>query len=98
MQLALSSAGDRNVRFLLNGHEAGRMRLDAVPREFTLLALQLRPGVNRLDLETEEPAVRVSEQRLSLRAIALHRVRLQLESRPAMEGTDDLSERSSQTE
>jgi hypothetical protein len=98
MQFVLSSAGDRSVRFLLNGHEAGGMRLDAVPREFTLPALQLRPGVNRLDLETEEPAVRVSEQRLSLRAIALHRVRLQLESRPAMEGTDDLSERSSQTE
>ena len=91
IQFVLSSAGDRTVRFLLNGREVGRLHLSAAECEFRLPALQFQPGINRLDLETAEPAIRVSEQRLSLRAIAIHRVRLQLDSRPAVELPDDLS-------
>jgi hypothetical protein len=98
VQWLLSSAGDRGVRFLLNGHEVGRVRLDASPREYRLPALELQPGINRLDLETDEPAVRVSEQRLSLRAIGVHRVRLQLDSHAAPELSGDGSTQTAQTD
>ena len=98
MQWVLSSAGDRSVRFVLNGHEEGRLHLDAASREYRLPALQLKSGINRLDLETAEPAVRVSEQRLSLRAIAVRRVQLQIESQAAFGPSDDVPAPSSQPE
>jgi hypothetical protein len=63
-----------------------------------LPALELQPGINRLDLETDEPAVRVSEQRLSLRAIGVHRVRLQLDSHAAPELSGDGSTQTAQTD
>ncbi len=85
LRLSLGSAGERSVRFLLNGREQARVRLGGAAREVTLPALLLRPGANRFDLDTPEPAIRVSDERLRLRAIALHRIELQVASQPEME-------------
>jgi hypothetical protein len=85
VRFVLSGVGERSVRFLLNGREQARVRLGAATTETDLPGLRLRPGVNRLDLDTPEPAIRVSDERLRLRAIALHRMQLQVASRPPAE-------------
>jgi hypothetical protein len=88
-RLVLSSVGERTVRLLVNGREQTRLRVGAEPKEVTLSAIALRPGVNRLELDTPEPAVRVSEQRLRLRAIAVHQIQLQMIAQPTVELIDD---------
>jgi hypothetical protein len=52
------------------------------------LQLTLRPGLNRLDFITDRPAVRVSEQRWSLRALALHELVWNIELRRPVELAD----------
>jgi hypothetical protein len=84
-RLVLSSVGERTVRLLVNGREQTRLRVGTEPQEVTLPAIALRPGVNRLELDTSEPAIRVSEQRLRLRAIAVHQMQLQVVAHPAVE-------------
>jgi hypothetical protein len=88
-RLVLSSVGERTVRLLVNDRERTRLRVGAEPKEVTLPAIALRPGVNRLELDTPEPAIRVSEQRLHLRAIAVHQMQLQVLAQPMVELIDD---------
>ena len=54
-----------------------------------LRAVELRPGVNRLELDTPEPAIRVSEQRLMLRAIAVEQMQLRAPAQPPVELGDE---------
>lgn len=83
--MVLGSVGERTVRVILNGREQTRLRLAGVTKEVNLPMVELRPGVNRLDLVTSEPAVRVTERRLSLRAIGVFQLQLQIASEPLIE-------------
>jgi len=89
LDLQLSSVGERTVLLLVNGHELNQVRLGSETKEISLAAVELQPGVNRLDLITPEPAIRVSEQRLHLRAIAVHEMKMRLPSAPTVELTGD---------
>jgi len=84
-RLVLSSAGERTVRLIVNGREQTQQRVGAQSKEIELPALELRPGINRFELDTPEPAVRVSEQRLKLRAIAVRELLLKASGQPAVE-------------
>ena len=65
MKLRMSGAGQRRtVRMAVNEREQLNATLTAAEREFTL-RVQLSPGPNHFDLESPEPAVRLSEERLA---------------------------------
>ncbi|HTX65050.1 MAG TPA: hypothetical protein VMD31_04715 [Opitutaceae bacterium] len=89
VRLVVSGEGPRTLRLLLNGRERTRLRLDAALKEVELPDLELRPGVNRLDLITPEAPIRVSEQRLMLRAVAVHELQLRVLAEPAAQLLDD---------
>ena len=88
-RLVLSSAGERTVRLIVNGREQTRLRVSAEPQELDLPAVELRPGINRLELDTAEPAIRVSEQRLKLRAIAVRQFQLRPPGQPNVDLGDE---------
>ncbi|HRI82485.1 MAG TPA: hypothetical protein PLF88_08630, partial [Opitutaceae bacterium] len=71
VELWLSAPDQRALVLRHNGVPVANVGLDEDP---VLLEteLLLRPGPNRLDFVTDRPAKRVSEQRWSLRAFALH--------------------------
>jgi hypothetical protein len=71
VELWLSAPDQRALQLRHNGAAVANVELDEDP---VLLEaeLLLRPGHNRLDFVTDRPAKRVSEQRWSLRAFALH--------------------------
>jgi hypothetical protein len=81
--------GERTLRILINDREQTRLRLGAELKTIDLPAMELKPGVNRIDLVTPEPAIRVSEQRWRLRAIGVHRLQLRILSEPRVELTDE---------
>lgn len=83
VRLVLSSAGERTLRLLVNGREQAHLRLGAETQEVALPEVTLQSGVNRFDLVTPEPAIRVSEQRLMLRAVGLHQLQLRVLGEPA---------------
>jgi hypothetical protein len=89
VRLVLGSIGGRTVRILLNGRELTRVRLGAELKEIDLPTMELKSGVNRLDLVTPEPAIRVNEQRWKLRAIGVQRLQLRIVSEPMVELADD---------
>ena len=94
LQLALRGIGPRTIEVRLNRRMVSRWRLDETRREWLLPELELRPGLNRIDLVTPEPAVRVSETRWGLRAFGLYQLRCQVGPEPAVEfagesGLDD---------
>jgi len=89
VRLVVSGEGPRTLRLLLNGRERSRLSLDAAPKEVELPDVELQPGVNRLDLVTPEAPIRSSEQRLMLRAVALHELQLRVLSEPAAQLLDD---------
>jgi hypothetical protein len=78
LRLTASGVDARTLRVLINGREQIRARIGLVPKEISLPAAEFRPGVNRIDFLTPEPAVRVSEQRWKLRAIGVQRLQLQV--------------------
>ncbi|MDD2764779.1 MAG: hypothetical protein PHE83_12485 [Opitutaceae bacterium] len=83
VRFVVSGEGGRTLRILVNGREQANARLDAEPREITLPAMELQPGANCIDLVTPEPAIRVTEQRWSLRAVGLHQLQLEIMAGPA---------------
>ena len=89
VRLVVSGEGPRTLRLLLNGRECSHVSLDAAMKEMELPGVELQPGVNRLDLVTPEAPIRVSEQRLMLRAVALHELQLRILSGPAAQLLDD---------
>ena len=88
-RLVLSSVGERTVRLVVNGRALAQRRVGDTPQEIDLPAVELRPGVNRLELDTPEPAIRVNEQRLMLRAIAVKQMQLRAPAQPPVELGDD---------
>jgi hypothetical protein len=83
MQVSLrfmaSGVDERMLRILINGREQMHLRVGREPKEIKLPA-EFHPGVNRIDLVTPEPAIRVSEQRWRLRAIGVQQLQLQVRS------------------
>jgi hypothetical protein len=78
MGLAASGVDERTLRILVNGREQIRVQVGPVPKEINLPVVEFRAGVNRIDLVSPEPAIRVSEQRWRLRAIGVQRLQLQV--------------------
>jgi hypothetical protein len=89
VHLVVSSMGERTLRIMVNGREQTRLGLGAELKTIDLPALELKPGVNRIDLVTPEPAIRVNEQRWRLRAIGVHRLQLRIISEPMVELADE---------
>jgi hypothetical protein len=63
--------GERQVAIRLNEERLAGQRIDAGRREIDLKVI-LKPGINRIDLDSTEPAVRLSGGPGQLRAFALH--------------------------
>ncbi len=76
--LVLSSVGARHLSLRVNGEPVREAQLDERGRTLAL-RVTARPGVNRFDLATPEPAVRLSEERGQLRAFAVHETRVRVE-------------------
>ncbi len=89
LRLAVSGVGERTVMLLVDGRELGRVRVGGTAKEIDVPTVDLRPGVNRIDLVTPEPAIRVSQQRLHLRAIAVHEMQMRLTTGLTVELTGD---------
>lgn len=79
----LSHAVPRNVRLVVSGVGERHLQIrvnDAAPIQKTIcgdrnelcLHVLLKPGINRIDVKSAEPAVRVSNERGHLRSFALH--------------------------
>jgi hypothetical protein len=71
VRLVLSGVGERNVRIKINDTQTITKSICGDRRELCL-RVTLKPGFNRIDVESEEPAVRVSNQPGHLRSFALH--------------------------
>lgn len=82
LRLRLSGAGGRRtLRIAVNEREQLNATLTAAEREFSL-RVQLKPGPNHFDLESPEPAVRLSEERRQLRMFAVHEATVTLADGP----------------
>ncbi|HVS50763.1 MAG TPA: hypothetical protein VHD62_00310 [Opitutaceae bacterium] len=75
VRLVLSGIGERHVRVRVNGSDGLDARVGEAARTL-LLRVTLQPGVNRLDLESREPPVRLSKAAGQLRAFAVHEATL----------------------
>jgi phosphoglycerol transferase len=82
VKFVVSGVGERTLVIRVAGGPTIERRIASQQREITL-PVQFQPGVNRIDLETLEPAVRLSHERGQLHAFALHRATVELETRDA---------------
>lgn len=71
LRLGLSGVGRREVRLRLNGDPPIAVEVGE-ERQVHTLALTLAPGFNRIDIESPQPAVRVSRLPGNLRSFAVH--------------------------
>jgi phosphoglycerol transferase len=71
VRLVVSGVGERHLLIRLNDGPSTEHRIASDRCEIDL-RVTLRPGVNRVDVETREPAVRLSEDRGQLRSFAVH--------------------------
>jgi hypothetical protein len=71
VRLVLTGVGERNLIIRLNQDERFERCIKGERNEVNLW-LRLKPGINRIDMESREPAVRVSNEPGHLRAFALH--------------------------
>ena len=79
VRLVISGVGKRNLWIALNKVEVASLGIGERRNEF-MLRLTLQPGINRLDMDTREPAVRLSNDRGQLRAFAIHEAVVQADS------------------
>ncbi|MSU51179.1 MAG: hypothetical protein EXS37_19175 [Opitutus sp.] len=70
-RFVMSGIGERNLQIRLNGTVPMGTAISGDRSELNL-KLTLKPGYNRIDLSSREPAVRVSNERGHLRSFALH--------------------------
>lgn len=82
VRLVMSGVNQRRVTLRVNGIDALSRQLDS-RRQEVLLQLALQPGVNHVEVDSDEPAVRVSDAPGQLRAIAVHETVVQVELEPA---------------
>jgi hypothetical protein len=85
IRLVMSGVGERNVRIRVNHTEAANVTLHPERIEIALKAT-LRPGFNRFDLDSREPAVRLSHDRGQLRSFALHESFVETDRKRPKEG------------
>lgn len=71
VRLVMSSVGPRNIGFRWNRGERIARPIDGARCEVSL-SFTLRPGVNRLDVESRETALRLSNEPDQLRSFAVH--------------------------
>jgi phosphoglycerol transferase len=71
LRLTMSGVGPRNVRIRINQGEEVSAAVDSSPNVVDVPVV-LQPGFNRLDMEAQEPAVRLNQESGSLRSFALH--------------------------
>ncbi len=75
VRLVMSGVGERNLTIRLNGKERFDTRIEG-PRNEINLKLTLKPGINRFDIASLEPAVRESNEPGQLRSFAVHESRV----------------------
>ena len=75
LHLVVSGVDDRTLRIRINDAEPITKPIRGERSELCLRTT-LKPGVNRIDVETDEPAVRVSNAAGHLRSFALHEARV----------------------
>lgn len=71
VRLTMSAVGPRTVAFRVNRGERVERSIGGTRREI-ILAVTLRPGINRFDVESQEPALRLSNEPDQLRSFAVH--------------------------
>lgn len=72
VKLVASGVGERTLVIRVNDGQRIERRITGAQREISLKLL-LRPGINRIDVATLEPPVRLSDERGQLRSFAVHR-------------------------
>lgn len=82
IRMGASAVGPRYMRFLLNGDEIARERVDESPRSLQFDAIRLRPGVNRFDLVPDEPSIRQGRERNRLRNLKIADLKIELPPDP----------------
>src|SRR5262249_23499634 len=75
--------GGRSLSVSLNGNGVFARTIGSRAEPIRLERLMLKPGVNRMDLATDQPAVRISEERSRLRAFGISALKFQTDPRPA---------------
>ena len=83
VRLSVSGAGERTLDVRLNGERLLREKIGPV-RNAVQLQVMLQPGSNRMDLNTAEPAARLSQERGQLRTFGVHESAVQWESAVAL--------------
>ncbi|MSU22388.1 MAG: hypothetical protein EXS32_01040 [Opitutus sp.] len=78
LRMVVSGVGNRRLRMRVNNEEKLTAAIGESPRDVRML-VTLRPGFNRIDLDTLEPAQRVSQERGQLRTFAVHETAIQVE-------------------
>lgn len=71
LRFQVVGVGQRHFDLSLNGHSLLAKSIDDDPSEVKFAKVELKPGVNRFDLSTQEDAVRISQERSRLRAFAI---------------------------
>jgi hypothetical protein len=71
VRMIMSGVGQRNLQFRINGRETMGTAISGERNEVNF-KVTLQPGFNRIDIDSLEPAVRVSNERGQLRSFALH--------------------------
>ena len=84
LRFVISSAGRRSVTFDVNDGDVSDVVVTEKRREMVLHVV-MKPGFNRIDIGSPDEAVRVGEERDSLRTIAIHEMNLQFD--PGMAAT-----------
>ena len=83
VRLGVSGAGPRTLDVRLNGEPLSREKIGPV-RNAVQLQVMLQPGSNRIDLNTAEPAARLSQERGQLRTFGVHETAVHWESAVAL--------------
>lgn len=88
LRIALSAVRTRNVTIQLNQKDLLNVELGETRRDFRV-PVTINPGFNRFRIASEEPPLRVSAERDSLRSVAVFGAEMRLtleEGEPAAEG------------
>ncbi len=83
VRLTVSAAGPRTVNVVFNAGEKTTMEIGEA-RQVISLHVTLRPGFNRFDLHSVEPAQRLTQERGHLRSFAVHATAVALDERVAI--------------
>ena len=76
LQFRLSGAGSRTVKLTHRGRTVGQAQIGETPVDLPTISVVLDPGVNRFNLNSPEPALRLSQGRSQFRSVGLHEVKV----------------------